>query len=746
MRTRRLLLLAALVGLVVAFVALDLGRELGLDALKARRDALQQAFAAHPWRTAGGFFAFYVVVTALSLPGAAVMSLAGGAIFGLWRGLVLVSLASTLGATLAFLSARFLLRDAVQARFGARLAPLNEGIRKDGTVYLLTLRLVPAFPFFLVNLAMGLTPIATWTFAWVSQVGMLLGTLVFVNAGTELAAVASPADVLSPRLLLSFALLGLAPLVGRALADRARARRLYGPWAHLRPRHFDRNVVVIGGGSAGLVTAYIAAAVKASVTLVERDRMGGECLYTGCVPSKTLIRSARLLAEIARAAEFGIRSGPADVDFAQVMARVQRVVRAIEPHDSVARYSALGVECLHGTATVTSPWTVAVTLDNGESRTLTTRAIVIAAGARPIVPSIPGLAEVAPLTSDSVWTLRQLPARLVVLGGGAIGCELAQAFARFGARVTIVEQAPRLLTAEDDDCAGVVQARFVAEGLDLRLGRRAVRVDVVAGEKRLVVDRAGAIESIAFDEILCAVGRVANTDGYGLEALGIGVAAHHALDVNEYLETRFPNIFACGDVAGPYLFTHMAAHAARFAATNALFGWARRSRVDYSVVPWTTFTDPQVGRVGLNEQQARAQGVPHVVTTYALDDLDRAIADGDAHGMVKVLTVARFRSHPRRHDCRRARRRDAARVRAGDDPPPWSQPHPGHDPRLSDVRRGEQIRRRSVAPLDGDPRPAHVPRRAAPLAPRRGRHRRRRPGARAAMARSANRRRPRLGH
>ncbi len=360
MRTRRLLLLAALVGLVVAFVALDLGRELGLDALKARRDGLQQAFAANPWRTAGGFFALYVVVTALSLPGAAVMTLAGGAIFGLWRGLVLVSLASTLGATLAFLSARFLLRDAVQARFGARLAPLNEGIRKDGTVYLLTLRLVPAFPFFLVNLAMGLTPIATWTFAWVSQVGMLLGTLVFVNAGTELAAVASPADVLSPRLLLSFALLGLAPLVGRAIADRARARRVYAPWAHRRPRRFDRNVVVIGGGSAGLVTAYIAAAVKASVTLVERDRMGGECLYTGCVPSKTLIRSAKLLAEIARAGEFGIRSGRADVDFAQVMARVQQVVRAIEPHDSVARYTALGVECLHGSARVTSPWTVAV--------------------------------------------------------------------------------------------------------------------------------------------------------------------------------------------------------------------------------------------------------------------------------------------------------------------------------------------------------------------------------------------------
>jgi pyruvate/2-oxoglutarate dehydrogenase complex dihydrolipoamide dehydrogenase (E3) component/uncharacterized membrane protein YdjX (TVP38/TMEM64 family) len=639
MRTRRLLLLAALAGVVVTFFAFDLGRELGLDSLKAQRDALQAAFAADPGRTAVAFFALYVAVAALSLPGAAVMTLAGGAIFGLWRGLVLVSFASTIGATLAFLSARFLLRDAVQARVGARLAPLNEGIRKDGPFYLLSLRLVPVFPFFLVNLAMGLTPIPTWTFAWVSQLGMLLGTLVFVNAGTELARVASPADVLSPRVLLSLVLLGVTPLVARRLVERARAQRVFAPWAPVKPRRFDRNVVVIGAGSAGLVTAYIAAAVKASVTLVERDRMGGECLYTGCVPSKALLRAAKLLADIARAHDYGVRTGPAVVDFAAAMTRVQRVIQAIEPHDSVARYTALGVECLHGNARITSPWTVEVTLAGGVTRTLTTRAIVVAAGARPIVPPIPGLAEAAPLTSDSVWTLRHLPARLVVLGGGPIGCELAQAFARFGARVTIVEAASRLLTAEDEDCAAIVQARLVADGVALRLGHTATAVEVVDGEKRVVVDSAGAVEAIGCDEILCAVGRVANTEGYGLEALGIGTTATRAIDVNAFLETRFPNILACGDVAGPYLFTHMAAHGARYAATNALFGWARRSRVDYSVVPWTTFTDPQVARVGLNEQQAQAQGLPYVVTTYALDDLDRAIADGEAQGKVKVLTA-----------------------------------------------------------------------------------------------------------
>jgi pyruvate/2-oxoglutarate dehydrogenase complex dihydrolipoamide dehydrogenase (E3) component/uncharacterized membrane protein YdjX (TVP38/TMEM64 family) len=639
MRTRRLLLLAVIAGLVVAFFAFDLGPRFGLDALKAQRAALRAAFDAEPGTTAAVYLAIYVAVTALSLPGAAVMTLAGGAVFGFGWGLVLASIASTIGATLAFLSARFLLRDAVQARFGDRLAAVNDGIRTDGAFYLFTLRLVPAFPFFVINLVMGLTPIATWTFVWVSQLGMLLGTAVFVNAGTELAAVRSLGDVLSPGLLVSFVLLGLAPLAGRVLVDRLRLRRVYAPWAHLRPRRFDRNVVVIGGGSAGLVTAYIAATVKAAVTLVERERLGGECLYTGCVPSKTLIRSARLLAEIGRAGDYGVRTGPAEVDFAQVMARVRQVIQAIEPHDSVERYTRLGVECMRGRATVTSPWTVAITRPDGTTHALTTRAIVIAAGARPLVPPIPGLADVRPLTSDTVWELRERPARLVVLGGGPIGCELAQAFARFGTRVTVVEQAPRLLTAEDDDCAAMVEARFAAEGLDLRLGHRARRVEVVAGQKQLVVEYAGAEVSIPFDEILCAVGRVANTEGYGLEAFGIGATPERRLDVNGYLETRLPNIIACGDVAGPYQFTHMAAHGARYAALNALFGWIRRSKVDYSVVPWVTFTDPQVARVGLNQRQARAAGIAHTVTSYALGDLDRAIADGETAGSVNVLTA-----------------------------------------------------------------------------------------------------------
>ncbi len=638
-RVARTLLLGVLAALVVAFFWFDLDRFASLSALKAQQAAVEAYRQAHPWQTAGLFFAAYVLVAAASLPGAAVMTLAAGALFGVVTGTLLVSFASSIGATLAFLSSRFVLRDWVQRRFGERLSAMNAGVAREGAFYLFTLRLVPVFPFFLVNLLMGLTPMRVPTFYGVSQVGMVPATLVYVNAGTQLARLEGLAGILSPALLVSFTALGLLPLLARRLVEAARIRAVYRPFAHLRPAAFAHNVVVIGGGSAGLVAAYIAATVKARVALVERHRLGGDCLYTGCVPSKALLRSAKLLADIRRAPEFGIRAASADFDFADVMARVQRVISDIEPHDSLERYTRLGVTCVGGTATITSPWTVDVTAADGSRQTLTTTHIVIAAGARPLVPPLPGLAEAGPLTSDSVWALRALPRRLVVLGGGPIGCELAQAFARFGSQVTQVEMAQRLLAKEDVEFSALIARTFAREGIDLRLGRTARRVEVVDGEKRLIVEHAGGTEAIPFDEILCAVGRVANTAGYGLDVLGIPTTPSRTVEVNGFLETRFPNILACGDVAGPYQFTHTASHMAWFASVNALFGRFRKFRVDYTVVPWATFTEPEVARVGLNEQEAVAAGVPFTVTTYGIDDLDRAIADGAAEGLVKVLTA-----------------------------------------------------------------------------------------------------------
>ena len=642
MPIKRYALLVLVAALVAAFFVFDLDRYLTLDALKSGQATFAGWYQHSPWLVAGAYFVIYVAVTALSLPGAVVMTLAGGALFGLWTGTLIVSFASSVGATLAFLASRFLFHDWVQGHYGKRLAAVNAGMAKDGAFYLFTLRLVPVFPFFIINLLMGLTPIRAWTFYWVSQLGMLAGTLVYVNAGTQLAQLDSLSGILSPELLGSFALLALFPWLAKALVAFLRGRKVYAGWK--RPRRFDRNLIVIGAGSGGLVTAYIAAAVKARVTLIEQHRMGGDCLNTGCVPSKALIRSAKLLAGMRRAPELGIHETRPRFDFAEVMQRVQRVVETVEPHDSAERYESLGVEVIAGKARITSPWEVDVIGDDGAQRHLSARSIVVAAGARPFVPPIPGIEEVGYLTSDTLWELRELPRRLVVLGGGPIGAELAQAFARLGAQVTQVEMLPRILAREDPEVSALVTERFRAEGIEVLTAHQAKRCLVEDGERILIAEPVTAADGeqvvetkrIAFDALLVAVGRVANLSGYGLEELGL--ADGRTLETNAFLQTGFPNIYAVGDVTGPFQFTHTAAHQAWYAAVNALFGGFKRFKADYRVIPRVTFTSPEVARVGLSEDEAKAQDIPYEVTRYGLDDLDRAIADGDAHGFVKVLT------------------------------------------------------------------------------------------------------------
>ncbi len=633
MSKSRLLLIAVVAALVGVFFAFDIASYASLDNLRANRAAIVAYRDAHMLEAASIYFAVYVAVTALSLPGAAVMTLAGGAFFGLLWGSVLVSFASTVGATLAFLLARFLFHDAVQSRFGSKLRAVNAGVARDGAFYLFTLRLVPLFPFFVINLLMALTPIRTLTFFVVSQIGMFPATVVYVNAGTQLAALDSLAGILSPGLIASFTLLGLFPLIAKKSVDVIKARRTLRQYP--KPQRFERDMVVIGAGSAGLVSAYIAAAVKAKVTLIEKHDMGGDCLNTGCVPSKALIRSAKFLAQAKNSQRYGIRRTSVEFEFAEVMERVHRVIATVAPHDSVERYESLGVEVIKGEARITSPWSVEV-----GKRTLITRSIVVACGGRPLIPPIPGIEDVGYLTSDNLWELRELPARLVVLGGGPIGCELAQAFARFGSRVTQVEMLPRILMREDEEISELIAARFRDEGVDVRVNHKATGFRVEGEQKYLIAEHEGEEVRVAFDALLVAVGRVANTADYGLEELGIPLTKSKTVEVNEYLQTRIPTVFACGDVVGPYQFTHMSAHQAWYASVNALFGsFIKRFRVDYSVVPWATFTDPEVARVGLNEQEARERGVDYEATVYGLDELDRAITDEDAIGMVKVLTV-----------------------------------------------------------------------------------------------------------
>ena len=631
LKTKQIAVVVSLVLALSAWFFFDLGSYLQFETLQQRIGDLRQWYENNPLLAGLIYFAAYVTITALSVPGAAVMTLAGGALFGFWYGLLLVSFASSVGATLAFLVSRIVLRDWVQERFGGHLGALNAGFEKDGAFYLFSLRLVPLFPFFLINLMMGLLPIRTWTFYWVSQLGMLVGTAVYVNAGTQLGQLQSLSGIVSVELLGSFVLLAVFPFIARGLLTHLQGRRVLAPFT--KPKQFDTNLIVIGAGSAGLVAALIAATVKAKVTLIERHKMGGDCLNTGCVPSKALIRSARVAQYARRAEEFGIAPMSVEVNFPKVMERVQEVVKTIEPHDSVERFTELGVDCVQGDARILSPWEVQV---NGQ--TLTARNIVIASGARPRVPEISGLASLDYLTSDTVWELRELPERLLVLGAGPIGCELAQAFARLGCTVTLVTHSDRIMPREDPEVSKLVHTTFKQQRLAVHTNYKPLVFQADDQGQSCVFETAKGQRKLDFDRVLLAVGRTANVENMGLQELGITVGASGTVVVDEYLRTAIPTISACGDVAGPYQFTHMASHQAWYAAVNALFGRFRRFKVDYAVVPWATFTDPEVARVGLNEDEAREQGIAVEVTRYELEDLDRAIADGEAQGFIKVLT------------------------------------------------------------------------------------------------------------
>ena len=623
---------------VVIVIAIGLYFGLGLDQIltlqyaQSRLADIQTFKEANFALTAFIYFAFYVVATGLSIPGAIIITLVGGAIFGLAWGTILVSFASSIGATLAFLASRLILRDWVQARFGDYLAPINRGIERDGSFYLFSIRMVPLFPFFVVNLLMGLTSIRVVSYYWASQLGMLLSTVVYVNAGSELSQISSLSGLVSPSVIFSLVLLGVVPLFGRWITTIVQRNKVLGGFA--KPKQFDANVVVIGAGSGGLVASLIVAGAKAKVVLIEKHKMGGDCLNTGCVPSKSLIRSGRIMSYIKRAKEFGIEGASGKVDFAAVMQRVQNVITAIEPHDSVERFTSLGVECIQGEAIVESPYCVSV---NG--RRITTRSIILATGAGPLVPPIPGLDEVGYLTSDTVWTLRELPKRLLVVGGGPIGCELAQAFSNLGAAVTQVDMAPRIMPREDPEVSALVTAKFLRQGIAVLTEYKVLRFEMAGNEKTMVAEKNGVEVRIEFDQVLLAIGRKANVEGFGLEALNIALTEQKTINVNRFMQTNYPNIYACGDVAGPYQFTHMASFQAWFASLNAMLGGLWRVQANYRVVPWATFTDPEVARVGLSENEAKAKRIPYELTRYELDDLDRALADSEAHGFIKILTV-----------------------------------------------------------------------------------------------------------
>jgi len=632
MNRQKISIIICISAILCAWFYFDLGQYLNLNYIKAQQAQWQTSIAQSPVVASMMYFFLYIIITALSLPGAAIFTLLSGALFGFWWSLVLVSFASTIGATLAFIISRFLLRDWVQKKYDHKLQSINQGIENQGAFYLFTLRLIPIVPFFMINLLMGLTPLATRTFFWVSQLGMLAGTAVYINAGTQLGQLSSLAGILSPNILFSFALLGIFPWIAQRVIIKINTSKIYTQWN--KPKQFERNLIVIGAGSGGLVSAYIAAATQAKVTLIEKHKMGGDCLNTGCVPSKALIRAAHSAHEIQKAPYFGVSSDKLKVDFAKVMQSVHSAISKVEPHDSIQRYSNLGVECIQGSAHIISPWEVEV---NGKR--LTTKNIVIATGAAPFVPPLADLDKVNYYTSDTIWQLKEQPKEFLIIGGGPIGCEMAQSFSRLGTHVTLVNRAAQLLDREESEASQVVAQHLEKDGVQLQFNHNLVAVKNENGQNYAqLCDANQECIWIPFDALLFAIGRKANTQGFGMEKLDIELNPNDTIKVNNYLQTTYPNIFAVGDVTGPYQLTHAASHQAWYASVNALFGAIKRFKTDYSVLPAVVYCSPEVARVGITEQQAQQENIAYEITKFDFSELDRAIADHEAFGFIKILT------------------------------------------------------------------------------------------------------------
>ncbi|MAI40939.1 MAG: dihydrolipoyl dehydrogenase [Gammaproteobacteria bacterium] len=632
MKNKRLLSTVLVFLLVILLLVSDLNQYFSLERIQSEQVHIENFVADRPLFAAGIYFIIYVFLAAFAFPGALVITVLGGALFGFWVALALVSFASTIGATLSMLLARFILRDLIQERYRNELKGLNEGIEREGGMYLFALRLVPIIPFFLINLVMGLTKIKVTTFFLVSQIGMLAGTAVYVNAGKQLSQITNLSDVVSLEIVLAFLLVGMIPLLSKKMLELFRVKKAYSNFK--KPKTFDSDLIVIGAGSGGLVSALVAATARAKVTLIEKGEMGGDCLNTGCIPSKALIRSARLASDLRRSVVFGFKPMTASFDFVELMERVNRIIGKIEPHDSAERYRSLGVDVHLGIGKLISPWEVLV-----NDQKISARQIIIATGAEPFVPSIPGIDKVPYLTSKTVWELKKLPERLVVLGGGPIGIELAQTFSRLSSDVTLIEESPLIMNREDSDISAFVRRALELDGVKIFTNHRAVSIQESGDSYNIVCQSEKKHETvIAFDNLILAVGRKAKVDTLGLEKLNIKMTPRGTIAVDDYLRTTLPNIYAIGDVAGPYQFTHTASHMAWYATVNALFGRFWKSKIDYSVIPWCTFSSPEVARVGLSENEAIQQGIPYDIVKFDVSSLDRAIADDEDRGLVKILT------------------------------------------------------------------------------------------------------------
>lgn len=570
-------------------------------------------------------------MASLGIPGALILTLLAGAVFGWKWGTVIVSVSSTAGACCAFLLSRYFFRELIGEKYSGKGKSVLDAYESKGPLFLLSLRLVPIVPYFLVNLLMGVTRIPLATFALLSAVGMFPSTMLYVKAGVNFSQIRSVSDILSKKMLLLFCFFALIPVAANWMLPRIRFWWVMRKYP--KPKSFDYNFVVVGAGSAGLVAANLGARLQAKVALVERGKSGGDCLNRGCVPSKTLLAIAKGVHHRESAESVSAPYGKAKKEYTAVRRSIQRVIEQIAPHDSFERYESLGVDCFEGNAEVISPYEVKV----GE-KVLTTKNVVIATGASPILPVMPGIREQGVYTSDTIWEMQDLPTRLLVLGGGAIGCELAQAFSRLGVKVTIVEKGPRILAREDERASMLLTGSLQKEGVKLFCETEAVRIDRVQEHLNVQMRRLdGSAENLEVDAVLVALGRKPNQEVF-LNAKGIESLSRAAVKVDSDLSvTTLPNFFFCGDSIGPDFFTHAAGFQGSVVALNALFGGWRKFSGTPKVMPRCIFTEPEVASVGMGEDVLKREKIPFTVCFYSWEKFDRALTEGKENGFVKVF-------------------------------------------------------------------------------------------------------------
>lgn len=630
----KILLLICILSIYIGFYATGSYEIFNLRFLQLKLSDIQSYELSNPLMSILISIVIYAFVSGLSVPGASILTLLNGAVFGLLKGIIITSFASSIGATIAMLISRYLFQDFVRKKYQINYQRIQEEFVKNGLIYLLSLRLIPIFPFFVVNLVMGITNISIKRFYFISQLGMLPGTFAYVNAGLQLSRLKTISNIISYQFLSSILILLLIPWISRFFIMTIKRNRVYRKYKEFRPDHFEYDMVVIGAGAAGLVTSNICANLKAKVALIEKHKMGGDCLNTGCVPSKTIIHTAQMIYTAKKTKQFGISIIDSGFDFKKVMEKVYQKIREIEPHDSKERYEEMGISCFVGNAKIRNPWTIQI-----GDKIITTRNITIATGAFPSTPEIEGLNEINYYTSDSIWKLDKCPRRMLILGAGPIGLELAQVFTRLGAKVIILEKNENILLNEDEIVSKYVMDFFKSEGVEILTSHTIKSFSKNLNDINCICDYNKEEKIIRSDCVLIAVGRQARVRGFGLEDLGIELSKKGDIIVNQFMQTNYPNIFACGDVVGPFQFTSTAAYQAKYCAINGLFGKFKKITINYNTIPRCIYTDPEIATVGLSEKLAIRLGIEYDITKFNFDELDRAITDSQTKGFIQVLTV-----------------------------------------------------------------------------------------------------------